>query len=489
MELSAPEQRRTARSAGRGGRSLAAGAARLSGTLLARGRWLDHRRRGTARDQNDRQNAQGSEPYDVIVVGAGLCGVVFLKHARQAGLRSVALDKQEDVGGLWHRLPAWQDIQNRRQDFAIDGVPLDGVRQPDVVEHVHRWVREHGLREHIRLRSTVTSVSWSGDRWSVEADDERYETRYLVIASGTQNEPIVPKIERAAPEVVEMHSSELRRPEQLRDRRVTVVGGGASAWDLLDLAVEHGASDIHWVYRNPRWFLPTTRAKHAVWPNLRQMALIQSITRSPEVVSAFLQGLLRREYRRFGLRALEPARPFEIQQQMLIPGRATMVRDLDGITRHRSEVRRVEGCDLQLADGTRHETDVLLWGTGYRMDLAYLGLPEYSGIRRHRELTPRLGSLVRSRDHPNLFFVGMSLSDTTSSTPFFAAIEAKSIVAHILGTCEVPTEPVPHQATHWHVFRHFASFDRANYRPGWWQLKYFLLAWWYALLPRRRVRV
>ena len=64
------------------------------------------------------------EPYDAIIIGTGLCGIIFLAYARERGLRCIALEKQNDVGGLWNRLPSWQDLQNRRQDIALDGVPL-----------------------------------------------------------------------------------------------------------------------------------------------------------------------------------------------------------------------------------------------------------------------------------------------------------------------------------------------------------------------------
>lgn len=501
----------------RGG--LAARAARACGGLFARLRWRDRRGQGVGRPPStagcageagplsyaspstayrrlpprrgvaQKQPLTNSKPYDAIVIGAGITGIIFLAYARKQGLRCLLVDKQDDVGGLWNRLPPWQDIQNRKEDFAINGVPLEGVRQPDVVEHVRTWVREHGLADSVKLRCEVTSVSWERGRWRVQTDGGSFQANHLVVASGTQNKPWVPPVERSRSEVVEMHSSRIRRPSDLAGRRVAVVGGGASAWDLLDLAIDHGARDIHWVYRNPRWFLPTTKRKQRVWPNLRDLAIIQSVTAAPGTVSAFLQGLLRQEYDHFGLGDIAPQDPFDIREHMLIPGRSLMVQNLERVSRHRSEIRRIEGRNLALADGEHLEADVLLWGTGYRMDMGYLGLPEYRQIGALEQLLPRLGSLVRSLDYPNLFFLGMAASKATGSTPFFAALEARSIVAHMLGKCEVPRRNIPHQVTHWHLFRHFARFDRANYPRLWWRVKYFLLACLYAAFPNRRVRV
>ena len=55
----------------------------------------------------------------------------------------------------------------------------------------------------------------------------------------------------------EFHSSALRDPRLLSDRDVLVAGGGASAFDLLELCFQHGARRVIWAYRGTRWFMPT----------------------------------------------------------------------------------------------------------------------------------------------------------------------------------------------------------------------------------------
>ncbi len=437
-----------------------------------------------------RKNNMNTTVYDAIIIGAGICGLIFLKYAREQGLSCLVLEKQSDVGGLWKWLPAWQDIQNRKEDFAINDVPLNGVKQPAIHQHAREWVQKYNLAPCIKLNCGVTSVSWKNEKWQVHTKEAVFHANYLIAATGVQNKPWVPDIERSGSEVVEMHSSELRQPEELEGKRVTIIGGGASSWDLLDLAIENGAKDIRWVYRSrPLWFLPTTRSKQAAWPNLRELALMQASQSSTGMVNGFLQKLLRKKYDYFKLTDVEPATPFDVRKHQLIPGRSAMVQNLDSISRHQSEVLGIQGREITLETGEQFETDIILWATGYRMDLQYLGLPELSNINTLNELTPRLGSLIRSMDYPHLFFVGMSLIESTSSTPFFAAIEAKSIVAHILGKCKIPLAHTPHQVTHWDLFGYFAKFDRANYPRLWWKIKYFLLAWWYKMFPNKSVKI
>ena len=440
---------------------------------------------------SEKSTSENPNLFDVIVVGAGICGIIFLKYAIDKGLNCLVLDKQDAVGGLWNRIPDWQDLQNRQADYAINDVPLDGVMRSDVVEYIRSWVQKSDLTPFIRLNQEVTSTSWTKDReeWEVRTNQGLFRANYLIVASGVQNTPWIPEIERSHPEIVETHSSQLYRPEDLADQKVTVVGGGASAWDLLDLAVENGAKDIQWVYRNIRWFIPTHRTKQTVWPNLRELSLVQTFSRSITTVNGIFGWRLKKLFDHFELADIEPTEPMDLHKHQLIPGRSQAIHNLNSISRHQTTIRHIQGREIILKNGERFETDRVLWGTGYRMNLEYLGLPEYNDIKTLDELRPKLGSLVRSREYPHLFFIGMSLIDSTSSTPFFAAIEAKSITAHILGQCEIPDTNVPHHIVHWDLFKYFAGFDHANYPRFWWKLKYFLLVLWYEIFQEKSVKV
>jgi len=349
--------------------------------------------------------------------------------------------------------------------------------------------REYQLEPDIRLGCEVFSVERAGDRWHLETSDGRFQARYLVAASGIQNQPFVPDVDRFSSSLVEYHSSSLPASENLSGRRVTVVGGGASSWDLLDRAIESGASRVDWVYRETRWFLPTTKSKDAARPNLRELATMQVMNRSPEAVTERLRSFLSAKYRFFGLDDIEPEEPFDLRRHQLAPGRSAMIRNFGTIRRHKSEVRSIRGREVELASGERLETDVLLWGTGYRMNLSYLSLPELAGIRKVSELCPKLGSLVRSLDYPNLFFLGMSLIESTSATPFLAAIEARSIAAHVAGRCEIPLRPVHSHIAYWDLVRFFAAFDRSSYPPLFWRLGYTLMPWWNQTFQDRTVRI
>jgi cation diffusion facilitator CzcD-associated flavoprotein CzcO len=170
--------------------------------------------------------------------------------------------------------------------------------------------------------------------------------------------------------VREFHSSALRDPAMLAGRDVLVVGGGASAFDLLDLCFQYGARRVVWVYRGLRWFLPTRKPKH-VAGSVRGFARMQASGMTAAQQSAAINADLRSRYEKFGIGEIMPEHDFNVQRDQLIPGRPGMLANFSAIERHADSVASISGRTVALSGGHSMEVDLLLWGTGYSVDLSY----------------------------------------------------------------------------------------------------------------------
>lgn len=203
-----------------------------------------------------------SETYDVAIVGGGIAGVVALAAARRAGLEAIVLERQDRIGGLWRDLPAWQDIQISALDWTLGDLPIDGTTQPHILANIEAWVEQFDLADGIWVDTPVECARHAGTMWELDTPRGTVHSRHLIAATGAHNTPVIPALERTSSTVREFHSSALHGPQELVGRDVLVVGGGASAFDLLDLCFEHGARNITWAYRGLRWFLPTSKPKY-----------------------------------------------------------------------------------------------------------------------------------------------------------------------------------------------------------------------------------
>lgn len=410
---------------------------------------------------------QSTPLLDLAIIGGGVAGVIHLHYARQAGLEALLLEREGGVGGLWRRLPVWQDIQISPADWTVGDLPLTGARQPDILANIEAWVERFDLADRIRLDSAVSRARHTGTCWELETPQGNVRARHLVAATGGHNTPAIPDVHRVGSEVRELHSSAVREPAGLSGREVLVVGGGASAFDLLELCLAQGARRIAWAYRGLRWFTPTGKPK-TVAGSVRPYAKMQASGMSAAQQNAMIGADLLARYEKFGIQSIRPERPLDVRHDQLIPGRAGMLARFGALERHAGSVEAIEGRQVTLSNGQRVTADLLLWGTGYRTDLSYFEVPRIARIRSVGELASRCGCIFRSLDAPDLYFPGVGL-DGIGSAPWSFMVMARSVVSHIRGTAQLDMEPVADRLNHFDIVRHLAARDAGSYAGdrGW----------------------
>ncbi len=416
-----------------------------------------------------------NDEYDLLIVGGGIGGVIGLHYAKKAGLKVLLLEKQRVVGGLWAQLPAWQDIQINQNDWTLGDLPITGTDQASIVLNILAWVDKFDLTPLMRLNTPVTKAQATTSGWKVSTPDEVYRSRFLLAATGVHNQPFIPDIDRRNSAVQEMHSSALRNPSGLTGKDVLVVGGGASAYDLLDLCFEYKARRVDWVYRSLKWMVPTRKPKYQAG-DLRGLSRQQMLGVSVDQMNIEINQDLLGRYEKFGLQELIPQGRFDLGRHQMIPGRCGMIANFARINRHRGEIARLLGQTVHLSSGARVDADVVLWGTGYELDQTYFESPDLAKTKRTDALAARCGSLFRSLDAPNLFFLAPSLLETTGTAPWLYAHSCRTIMSHICGKATLDTKPVLQKQNYFELAKFLATRDPENYPPDTWFARYRDLA-------------
>ena len=412
---------------------------------------------------------------DVAIIGAGIAGVVHLHYARRTGLDAVVLEAQEGVGGLWRQLPAWQDIQIGTADWALGDIPLAGPLQPQVLANIEAWGTSFALADGIRLNTPVRKARPVEAGWEIDTPTGTVRARHLVAATGGHNKPVVPPVERNVIQVRELHSSGLRDPKELAGQSVLVVGAGASALDLLDQCLEHGASRIVWVYRSLRWFTPTRKPK-AIAGTVRPYARMQASGMTAAQQNEAIGADMRSRYEKFGITDILPAHQLDVLHDQLIPGRARMLENFAALERYPGTVAAIDGSTVVMADGKRLEDiDILLWGTGYSTDVSYIDVPAIAAVRNVSELGARCGCGFRSLDAPNLYFPGVGL-DGIGAAPWAYALMARTVMSHIKGTARLDMDVVQHRLNHFDLVNYLGPRDPASFVPGQWREQFRQIA-------------
>ncbi|MBV2156772.1 neopentalenolactone/pentalenolactone D synthase [Kitasatospora sp. SUK 42] len=214
-----------------------------------------------------------TDEVDVTVVGAGLGGLLVGARLReQCDFETIRLvDAAGDVGGTWY----WNRFPGLRCDVEsyvymplleeLGTVPAEKYASgEDILAHCQAVARHYGLYRDALLGTSVTELRWDEPTgfWTVTTDrGDRFRSRYVCMAIGSLHRPKLPEL----PGLDEFagHSFHAARwdydytgggvqgsLEHLRDKRVGVVGTGATAVQIIPRLAE-AAGHLYVFQRTP----------------------------------------------------------------------------------------------------------------------------------------------------------------------------------------------------------------------------------------------
>ncbi|MFZ9628279.1 MAG: flavin-containing monooxygenase [Ilumatobacteraceae bacterium] len=358
--------------------------------------------------------APGSS-IDAVIIGAGMSGILAAHRLQQAGVAVTLLDKNDDVGGTWFEAtyPGCR-VDNPSHNYSYSFAqrhdwPRHYSDQSVLLDYFRACADAFDVRRHVRFGCTVRGAEWddAAQRWTVRYDDtsgsERtVSARLLVSAVGQLNRPKYPTdIDGFGSFAGEaFHSATWRHEVPLEGKRVVCIGTGASALQFLPHVAEQ-ASHLVVLQRTAPWLAPTPDYHLPVATGLEWLyahvpgysefnrfvifwrmgdGALEGVRVDPSwqgdggsvsAVSEFMRqvltGYLRAEFadRPDLLAKVVPDYP---------PGAKRMVRDngvwartlarpnVDLVT---DAIARIVPEGVEMADGTVHECEVLLYGTGY----------------------------------------------------------------------------------------------------------------------------
>ena len=287
-----------------------------------------------------------------MVIGAGQAGLSAAYHLVRLGFTPydevVVLDRNPAPGGAWqHR---WDSL-TMHDVHGIANLPDVPVPPSVDSERANVFVPSYFADYEKRfslpvLRPvTVSSVHAVDGGFEVRTDVSTYRTRALVNATGTWDRPFIPwypGIESFRGR--QLHTADYRGASEFAGQHVLVVGGGASAVQLLAEISE--VATTTWVTRRP----PEWRTGEDFNPEYgrKVVAKVEERVRAglPPRSVVSVTGLHLRE-----------------QEQ------AALER---GVYTRLPMFTRITPDGAEWPDGHHEHIDTILWATGFRADLAHL---------------------------------------------------------------------------------------------------------------------
>lgn len=217
-------------------------------------------------ESKDDNFAPPPEQTDVLIIGAGFAGLgMAIKLQQQGERRFLVLDREEEVGGTWqiNTYPGCAcDVHSHLYSYSFEPNPQWSRMfspQPEIWNYLRHCAEKYQLRPQLRMGRTVTEARFDEETglWTVRTDQgECYQAPILVSGIGGLDVPSWPDIPglETFPGPV-FHSQRWDHQQDLRGRRVAVIGTGASAIQFVP-QIQPEVAQLNLFQRTPPWILP-----------------------------------------------------------------------------------------------------------------------------------------------------------------------------------------------------------------------------------------
>jgi cation diffusion facilitator CzcD-associated flavoprotein CzcO len=335
----------------------------------------------------------------VVVIGAGMSGILAAIKLRQAGFDDIVVyEKADRLGGTWREntYPGLScDVPSHFYSYSFAPNPEWSHRfapGPEIQAYFEDVARRHDVDARIRYRTEVRRCAFERGRWWITNADGSTDTADVVVAAtGVLHHPAYPDIDGLETFAGAcFHSARWDHGVPIEAKRVGVVGTGSSAIQIVAAIVDRVA-ELRLFQRTPQWIAPMSNpvyteeekasfrrdpsAIEAIRAEVSRMftdgfanvlvdadaPMLQAIhagcvtNLETSVRDPVLREKLRPTYRAACKRLIISDGFYEAIQRP----NATLV--TEGIT-------RVEPMGVRTRDGRLHELDVLVLATGFRVD-------------------------------------------------------------------------------------------------------------------------
>jgi len=353
-----------------------------------------------------------SEHIETIVIGGGQAGLAVGYHLHRNDLPFLILDEHARIGDVWRN--RWDSLRlfTPAAYSGLPGMPFPAPRsayptKDETADYFEAYAERFGLP--VRTGVKVGQLSGHGGGFVVTAGDDQLFADNVVVATGGYQHPRIPSFSTQLDDtIVQLHSTEYRNRDQLREGGVLVVGAGNSGAEIaLDIA-----------------------GNHRVW--LSGPDTGQEPTRAGSIPDRLLTPIMWLAATRLTV-STPPGR--KLRDRFLDPPRGIplgRVRRKDIVAAGIERVPRTTGVSdghPVLEDGRVLEVSNVIWCTGFtpNYDWIDLSIATRNGVPIHNR------GIVESR--PGLYFVGLLfLYSLSSALVGGVGRDAEYIVDHIVAT-------------------------------------------------------
>lgn len=305
-----------------------------------------------------------------LIIGAGPCGLGVAKAFKESGILYDQAEADCEVGGNWYHgvYETVHIISSRKTteyaDFPMPSDYPDFPSRRQMSDYYKLYADTFGLRENIEFNTKVLMcVPREDEKWEVEiSNGEKRIYKGIIVCNGHHWDKRFPEYDgEFSGEII--HSKDYKTPEQLKNKRVLVIGGGNSACDIVSEAARV-STEAHLSLRRGYWFLPKTLFGQ---PSAESFALYLPVFMQRAILRLMLKIVVGR-YENYGL----PHPDHKLfEHHPTVSSEILHYLKHGRITPHK-DIKNFDGTTVNFVDGTNAEIDLIVCATGYFVSFPFL---------------------------------------------------------------------------------------------------------------------
>ena len=345
--------------------------------------------------------SQTNDEYYALVIGSGFSGLGMAIKLRELGTDDfIIIERHEHIGGTWYanKYPGCAcDVPSNLYSFSFEPYPKWSYffgRQPEIDEYLEHCTDKYDIRRHIRFNTTVTKMKWIDDRqvWEVtiqsNGKENRVYARYVMAGYGPLSNASYPNdivgIDKFEGRMC--HTAEWDKTLDFKNKRVAVIGTGASAVQTAPEIQKSGVTQLLIFQRTAPWVIPRADRVVTDWEKqiftrfpifqkfirgliywIRESTVLSFVYRLPtrfinaEIIKYFLHVQVKDEELR---RKVTPRWDLGCKRVLLSNDWYPMLQR-SNVKLITSRIQEIRWNSIVTCDGNEHPVDIIIWSTGF----------------------------------------------------------------------------------------------------------------------------
>jgi len=244
--------------------------------------------------------------FQIGIIGSGLAGIAVALKLKKAGNNSfVIFERAPEAGGIWrdNGYPGCRcDVPSSVYSYFDEPNPKWEslyATQTEILTYINGVLDKNDIRRHIRFNTDIIDASFVPEHgyWRLtDRNNHIIIVKVLIVALGKLNRPNIPSfkgIDKYKGRII--HSSKWDTAYQFNDKKIAVIGTGASAVQIVPSIagmVKHLTvfqRSAAWVAaRNNISYSPADQTKFRKYPLLMRLARFSSYWKNELLGLAFV---------------------------------------------------------------------------------------------------------------------------------------------------------------------------------------------------------